>query len=172
MRKCVILLCRIVGTRVRLPSAPLNNLINKQKMKVDNQTIKDFNLLRQNNLSKVFTREEIRELLFNNVSNFSKNDYIITLLVKHKALNKRGFANSCRGVRYAFTETPVHVNTLSQCIFELKDYCRQSAKRHYEKTKCSKEITGIHPISEEYCINFLKERGYRIYKQTVNYEEI
>lgn len=141
-------------------------------MKVDNQTIKDFNLLRQNNLSKVFTREEIRELLFNNVSNFSRNDYIITLLVKHKALDKKGFANSCRGVRYAFTETPVHVNTLSQCIFELKDYCRQSAKRHYEKTKCSKEITGIHPISEEYCINFLKERGYRIYKQTVNYEEI
>lgn len=141
-------------------------------MKVDDQTVKDFNILRQNNLSKMFSREEIRELLFNNVSNFSRNDYIITLLVKYKALNKRGFNRSCKGTKYSFTETPVHVNTLSQCIFELKDYWKQSSKKHYEKVKESKEITGIHPISEEYCINFLKERGYRIYKQTVNYEEI
>lgn len=135
-------------------------------MKVDDQTVKDFNILRQNNLSKMFSREEMRELLFNNVSNFSKNDYIITLLVKHKALNKRGFN------KYAFTETPVHVNTLSQCIFELKDYWKQSSKKHYEKSKESKEVTRMHPISEEYCINFLKERGYKIYKQTINYEEI
>lgn len=141
-------------------------------MKVDNQTIKDFNILRQNNLSKMFTRGEIKELLFNNVSNFSKNDQIITLLVKHKALNKQSSGRSDRGTRYSFTESPVHVATLSQCIFELKDYCRQMSNKHYEKVKNSKEITGIHPISEEYCINFLKERGYRIYKQTVNYEEI
>lgn len=141
-------------------------------MKVDDQTIKDFNTLRQNNLSKMFSREEIRELLFNNVSNFSKNNYIITLLVKYKALNKQGFNHPRKGTKYSFTETPVHVNTLSQCIFELKDYWKQSSKKYYEKVKGSKEITGVHPISEEYCINFLKERGYRIYKQTVNYEEI
>lgn len=141
-------------------------------MKVDDQAIKDFNTLRQNNLSKMFSREEMRELLFNNVSNFSRNDYIITLLVKYKALNKRGFNRSSKGIKYSFTETPVHVNTLSQCIFELKDYWKQSSKKHYEKVKESKEITGMHPISEEYCINFLKERGYKIYKQTINYEEI
>lgn len=166
MRRCVILLCRIVGTRVRLPSAPLNNLINKQKMKVDSQTIKDFNLLRQNNLSKRFSREEIKELLFNNIAHFSRNNYIITILVRHNALDKWRVPRANGSCEYSFTKTPVHVTTLSRCIFELKDYVKRQNRKHNSKNKeTQSEITNIHPITEEYCIQYLKDRGYVIFKQ-------
>ena len=46
-------------------------------------------------------------------------------------------------------------------------------QKYYNKVnKPNSEITGITPITEEYCIKFLKDRGYRVLKKVTEFKEI
>lgn len=140
-------------------------------MKVNNRISEDFNVLRMRHQNLDFTRKEMYELLANNVHGFPKSDYIISLLVKRHALIKIGGGR--KKTVYRFTSEPVHIGILSECVFGIKEYSRIQSKKYYNKVnKPNSEITGITPITEEYCIKFLKDRGYRVLKKVTEFKEI
>lgn len=142
-------------------------------MKVDGKFCENFNILRAGKQGNQYSRKEIQELLLT-IPGFSKQDYIITILADKKAILRVG---SGKATKYMFPDHPVHIATLSEAVFKMKEYNNEHFKKSYEKRK----KTPIQPeqptpklthVDEEYCIKFLKERGYKILKQTVNYEEV
>lgn len=142
-------------------------------MKVNEITLKAFNTCRINHPSESFTRKEIFELLTNEVKGLDRNDYIITLLVKHGILSKSYASNDRRTRLYKFTDSPIHVAVLTQCMSEMENAVRKWNKTKLNKTtqiRSSEVEIGRSPVSEEFCVKFLKDRGYRIYKP--EYKEI
>lgn len=144
-------------------------------MKVDEKFCAAFNTVRSNNVGKEFNREELSELLVNGVPGFSKQSYVISFLVKSHIILKEG---GKRHTVYKFTATPVHIATLSEVIFSLKKYNNERNKKYNDNKREAKKVQSIQApqsykqIDEEYCIKFLKERGYRIMKQIINFEEV
>lgn len=144
-------------------------------MKVDEKFCAAFNTVRSNNVGKEFNREELSELLVNGVPGFSKQSHIISFLVKSHIILKEG---GKRHTVYKFTATPVHIATLSEVIFSLKKYNNERNKKYNDNKRKAKKVQSIQApqsykqIDEEYCIKFLKERGYRIMKQIINFEEV
>lgn len=144
-------------------------------MKVDEKFCAAFNTVRSNNIGKEFNREELSELLVNGVPGFSRQSHIITFLVKNNIILKEG---GKRHAIYKFTTNPIHIATLSEVIFSLKKYNNEKNKKYNDNKREAKKIQAVQPsqsykhIDEEYCIKFLKERGYKIMKQIINFEEV
>lgn len=143
-------------------------------MKVDDKICIAFNTLRADKQGEQFSRKEIHELLMNNIPGFSKQDYIISILASKKVIIRVGTG---RNTKYVFPSNPVHIATLSSAIFGMKEYNSEHFKKSYEKRKETpkqpeQSTSKLVHVDEEYCIRFLKERGYKILKQTVNYEEV
>lgn len=134
-------------------------------MKVDESFCMQFNTLRANNQGNSFTRKEILSLLVDNIRGFSKQDYIISVLCKKGVLIKSGKRNT---TRYSFTDKPVHIRTLIDSIGYMNNYNKEQFQKFFNKNV----EPGLTHVSEEYCINFLKERGYKILKQVVDYKEV
>lgn len=141
-------------------------------MKVDEKFCAAFNTVRSNNVGKEFNREELSELLVNGVPGFSKQSHVISFLVKNHIILKKG---GKRNTVYKFTATPVHIATLSEVVFSLKKYNNERNKKYNDSKREAKKVQSpqnYKQIDEEYCIKFLKERGYRIMKQIINFEEV
>lgn len=141
-------------------------------MKVDEKFCIAFNTLRNENQNREFSRKEIQELLINHVPDFSKQDYMISILATKNIIRRIG---SGRNTKYMFTSTPIHISALSDAIFGLKAYNKDHFKKGYDKRKKQREIevpNNYTQINEEYCIKFLKERGYKIMKRIINFEEV
>lgn len=141
-------------------------------MKVGEKFCAAFNTVRSNNVGKEFNREELSELLVNGVPGFSKQSHVISFLVKNHIILKEG---GKRNTVYKFTATPVHIATLSEVIFSLKKYNNERNKKYNDSKREAKKAQSpqnYKQIDEEYCIKFLKERGYRIMKQIINFEEV
>lgn len=141
-------------------------------MKVDDKVCIAFNTLRSENQEKKFSRKELHELLINNIPGFSKQDYIISILVSKHVIQRIG---NGRNTKYMFTSTPIHIAALSNAIFGMKEYNSTHFKKAYDKKKHAikvEEKPRLTHVDEEYCIKFLKERGYRIMKQIINFEEV
>lgn len=142
-------------------------------MKVDDKFCIAFNTLRAENQEKKFSRKELQELFLNKIPGFSKQDYIISIFADKHIINKIGKG---RNTRYMFTSTPVHVASLSNAVFSIKEYNNVHFKKSYDKKKnlqVESKVSGNYThVDEEYCIKFLKERGYRIMKRIINFEEV
>lgn len=145
-------------------------------MKVDQNFSASFNICREANANKTFSRKEMYNLLTESVNGMPKQDYIITIFVKNKALIKMGEGKSSK---YKFTSNPVHISVLSQSIFEFKDIVYKQQRKYLDKKKKSKvvetkkeEVITATPLTEEYCIKYLKERGYKVMKQVTTFEEV
>lgn len=135
-------------------------------LRIDKNTAEDFNSLRLQYQGKKFTRNEITTLLFDNVRGMYRDGYVISTLVKNHALNK------CKMGKlyfYTFTKDPIHINTLSQALFEARGRIGRKDNKSPEN-----QVTVVNstPMSEDYCVNYLKRLGYKILKRTVTYEEV
>lgn len=141
-------------------------------MRVDEKFCAAFNTVRSNNVGKKFNRAELADLLVNGVPGFSKQSHVIIVLCKNKIILKEG---NRRNTVYMFTPTPIHIATLSSVIFSLKEYnnlANKKSKMHKKEEKPLVISEKYKHIDEEYCINFLKSRGYRVMKQVINFEEV
>ncbi len=56
----------------------------------------------------------------------------------------------------------------------IAEFLHQNCKQGVTKRRWKKKITNNLNFDKQeiFCINFLKEKGYKIYKQTINWEEI
>lgn len=131
-------------------------------MEIDNDFCIAFNTLRLNNQNKFFSRSEIHESLINNINKFPKQSNIIDIFSNNKIINKQGKG---KNTKYSFTNYPIHINALKNAYKLFKEYVKVAS------SKCYKNSLQFQ-IDEEYCINFLKERGYKILKQFIEYKEI
>lgn len=131
---------------------------------VTDQTVRDFNTLRINNQSKEYSRAEIIDLL-STISGMKKNSLMITIMIKYHVI-----LNSGRGI-YTFTKNPIYSSLLAKCFEDYSSISRGYSKKSYYKRKEDKSKENeIH--TEDFCIKFLKERGYKIYKEVTRFEEI
>lgn len=135
-------------------------------MRVDESLIRKFNTVRTQNLCNSYTRDGIMSAL-SQIPEFTTNSRIVSILVKHNALVEVPSKGKYRK-QYKFTTSPVHVSVLSQCATELKEYYYKYYDRRKGVTRSVVQVpkeVSRHPITEEYCISFLKERGYKVYKK-------
>lgn len=62
---------------------------------------------------------------------------------------------------YTFNENPIHMLRLQKVYDDTYTYCRQHMKK-----------SAPQDLTEENCVKFLKELGYRILKPVTQYEEL
>lgn len=121
-----------------------------------------FNACRKKYDVKHYTRKELMNILTKEVEGFPNNPRIITIMVDNGAICK----TMCEGTPYYhFTATPVHMNVLSECLEQMRKYYRDKAKEYRYKDVEVK-------LSEQSCIEFLKKKGYKIYKPITEFKEV
>ena len=142
-------------------------------MRVDAKICEAFNTVRIENQGREFSRKELFELLVNSIPRFYKQDYIITIFLQKRIILKIGEG---KNIKYKFTDTPVHIDSLSSAVFTLKEYNRSNNSKFHNKKKEERIKENLENkythINEEYCIEYLKKRGYKVMKQIINFEEV
>lgn len=138
-------------------------------MKVDEKFCVAFNTLRSENQDKKFSRREIQSLLIENVPGFSRQDYMISILAGKNIIQKVGKG---RHSQYMFTKNPIHVASLSEAIFGMKEYNSIQNHKKRKPEVLQNPNNNLVLVNEDYCIKYLKERGYKVMKKIVNYEEV
>lgn len=122
-------------------------------MKVDKDFVARFNQVRIANQGKKFSRKELYGLL-KTIEGFPKCDYLLSIMFEHGALVKYGFSHS-PNTKWGFTKEPVHISVITECVITMKNYWISKYTPRVKKF----------PITEEACIEYLKSKGYKIFKE-------
>lgn len=99
---------------------------------------------------------------------FPKSDYVLQSLVANNIILRN--CNNHTNVDYYFTKEPVHIERIKEAIHDYKQVQNEIFRRNYHKRNNSKVETSYQEFNEEYAINFLKSKGYKILKP--QWEEI
>ena len=116
---------------------------------------------------------------------FKYIEIVFCLLVKNNSVIKSG--DKAHTI-FRFSPSPIHISLLDKIMKEAKEV-QYSYTKKYNENKIERPIIkqtlvidkkaeSILPekpnkhIDEEYCINFLKERGYKILKPVTEYTEL
>lgn len=130
-------------------------------MKTTLETLtRTFNEMRMSHLNQPFKRQDIRMKLYS--IGFPKSDYVLKSLVDNNIILRH--CNNHLNVDYYFTKEPVHIERIKEAIHDYKQIQNEVFKRNYYKNKQSKVETSYKEFNEEYAINFLKSKGYKVLK--------
>lgn len=99
---------------------------------------------------------------------FPKSDYVLKSLVDNNII-LRDCPNHLH-VDYYFPKEPVHIERIKDAIHDYKQVQNEIFRRNYHNRKQSKVETSYKEFNEEYAINFLKSKGYKVLKP--QWEEI
>lgn len=123
---------------------------------VTDEQIALFNAMRDNKKTKEFNRKEILDLL--KQLGYSRHQAVLKAMCE----GENPPIIRVKMGRYVFNPKPVYKERL-QLVMD--NYTKIANPKNYKDGKyCS--------MSEEQCIAFLKEKGYKVYRQIVRYEEV
>lgn len=129
-----------------------------------------------------FRKEEIISIL--KECGFKYVEIAFALLIKNNSIIKRGDRKTAT---FRFAKDPTHISIIGMTMLSAKDLqdsyiSKSKANKPVETKKFTANNNGIikevvakvsqQRIDEEYCINFLKERGYKILKPVTEFKEI
>jgi len=127
--------------------------MKRPRHKVDEQEIMRFNMRRENEKGKTYTRTEFKELL--GKMGYAKSNTIITAMTSGE---NPPFIRVDRG-KYAFNPKPVHIDRL-QKVWE--DYMPYLTNR--PQAILQSEI--------DEAVKLLKNNGYKVLRPITQYEEV
>lgn len=136
---------------------------------LNNEDVETFNKIRVACMDVPFKRADVMDKL--RMLKLPDPQNLIPILTERGILIKEG--PNRHDVLYKFTKEPVYGQLLDNCISILREKQKQYCKNYAAKKRLRKETGREHitPIDEEYCINFLKARGYKIKKPVTKWEE-
>ena len=133
-----------------------------RKLNIDENFVKKVNELRIDNLNGQYNLAAIKEMFKEKLNIYLSGTWIM-YLVQYKILNPVKIGKK---YLYSFTTFPVHKEKLKNMYNDILNYNRSHSKKVPQLT----EVEVLNPIEE--AIKLLKENGYKILKQTVEYKEI
>lgn len=126
----------------------------RRKQVTDNQMIA-FNTLRMNKTG-FYDREEI--ISFFKEIHFPCSSRYMAAYLKYNMIIH------CGKNKYQFPFSPVQRGPIMNAFSEVREKLSVSSKEFQNRIRSG--------LNVEQCISFLKSKGYKIYKQTTNYEEV
>ena len=121
-----------------------------------------------------FRKEEIIIIL--KECGFKYIEIAFALLLKSGSIIKRG---DRRTATFRFAKDPTHISIIGMIMLSAKDLqdsyiSKSKAKSDTKPTEIKEAVAKVsqNRVDEEYCINFLKERGYKILKPITEFKEI
>ena len=118
--------------------------------------------LRKSYVGEEMTKEEVLELI-KAMGLPSESPKLWELLLKYQIILKKG---SRRYTKYRVPQDMYSKKTLDK--LEDDYYNGKRPKKKKVVTKVKDEITGMTRLTPEFCINYLKQRGYAIFKLSPN----
>ena len=135
---------------------------------------KNYNTSRSNLQGKYLNKKEVIEVLKS--SGFKYIEIVFGLLQDYDCIMRK--RKSYQNV-FVFSEIPLHIGLLGKIVNEAKEILDSYISRHNQKKKDSNcevkiinETDNKRIIDEDYCIKFLKSRGYKILKNVTEYREV
>ena len=132
---------------------------------VDSSLVCDLEKLRKSSEHKDFNRTEIIDKI-NNSTSITMDNALWNLMLSFGIILKFGKA---RGTKYHFTKDMVSLKTLENLRNKYDERLKHTRK---DLLSIPKDKETRIPLNEDFCINYLKERGYVIGKIKPNMQKI
>lgn len=136
----------------------------KNQFSITPEVFQQMEGLRKSFVGELMTREQALDLI-KAMGLPSESPKLWELLLKYQVLIKKG---DTRWTRYRVPQDMYAKKTLDKLEDEFYNGKRPKKNKKKEAPRIKDEITGKTILSPEFCINYLKQRGYAIFKLSPN----